>query len=105
MNPRPGVVRAGSAGGRQEGGEHAQGGGLARSVGADETGAAPGDLLPELVAGQIAWLQNAVMDAVGRAMGERREPAAVSREVMARLDAMEELLSAAVLGYAAKNTP
>lgn len=69
-----------------------------------ETGADRGDLMPELVAGQIAWLQNTVMRGIGRAMADGGEPNEVSRAVLVKLDAMEALLSDEILNYATKDT-
>ncbi|MET9562546.1 TetR/AcrR family transcriptional regulator [Streptomyces tauricus] len=68
----------------------------------EETGAAPGDPLPGLMAGQIGWLHQTVMSAVGREMVAGRDPAEVSREVLVLLDGMEDLLSEKVLNYAVR---
>lgn len=76
---------------------------LARTL-RSETAARDGDPLPELVAGQIAWVQNSVMRAIGRAMADGGEPDGVSRAVLVKLDAMGDLLSDAVLNYATKDT-
>ncbi|MFE9682965.1 TetR/AcrR family transcriptional regulator [Streptomyces sp. NPDC002701] len=67
-----------------------------------ETGAAPDDPTPGLMAGQIGWLHGTVMSAVGREMMAGRDPAEVSREVLALLDHMEDLLSEKVLNYAVR---
>ncbi|MCZ4124888.1 TetR/AcrR family transcriptional regulator [Streptomyces sp. H39-S7] len=69
-----------------------------------ETGADQDDLMPELVAGQIAWLQNTVMRSIGRAMAGDGEPNEVSRVVLVKLDVMEALLSDEILNYATKDT-
>ncbi|WP_053850777.1 TetR/AcrR family transcriptional regulator [Streptomyces sp. NRRL B-24085] len=69
----------------------------------EETGAAPGDPLPALIAGQINWLHHTVMGAIGREMVAGREPDEVSRETLVLLDRMEELLSDKVLNYAVRD--
>jgi AcrR family transcriptional regulator len=69
----------------------------------EETGAAPGDPLPALIAGQINWLHQAVMGSIGREMVAGRKPDEVSRETLALLDDMEELLSDKVLNYAVRD--
>ncbi|MFE7028969.1 TetR/AcrR family transcriptional regulator [Streptomyces sp. NPDC057621] len=67
-----------------------------------ETGAAPDDPMPGLMAGQIGWLHQTVMSTVGREMIAGRDPAEVSREVLTLLDGMEDLLSEKVLNYAVR---
>ncbi|MBW8821742.1 MAG: TetR/AcrR family transcriptional regulator, partial [Streptomyces sp.] len=69
----------------------------------EETGAAPGDPLPALIAGQINWLHQTVMGSIGREMVAGRKPDEVSRETLALLDDMEELLSDKVLNYAVRD--
>ncbi|MEU6031960.1 TetR/AcrR family transcriptional regulator [Streptomyces tauricus] len=68
----------------------------------EEMGAAPDDPMPGLMAGQIGWLHQTVMSAVGREMVAGRDPAEVSREVLVLLDGMEDLLSEKVLNYAVR---
>ncbi|GAA3146220.1 TetR/AcrR family transcriptional regulator [Streptomyces echinatus] len=68
----------------------------------EETGAADGDELPYLMAGQISWVHGAVMAVIGREMVKGRKPAEVSREVLALLDDIEDLLSEKVLNYAVR---
>ncbi|MFE2357936.1 TetR/AcrR family transcriptional regulator [Streptomyces parvulus] len=68
----------------------------------EETGAAPGDPLPGLMAGQINWLHGTVMMGIGQRMVAGGGPAEVSREMLLLLDEMEELLSARVLNYAVR---
>ncbi|MFZ3559858.1 MULTISPECIES: TetR/AcrR family transcriptional regulator [unclassified Streptomyces] len=68
----------------------------------EETGAAEGDGLPDLIAGQIGWIHQTVMAHIGRRMVEGGTPAEVSREMLDELDEMEELLSAKVLNYAVR---
>ncbi|GGX41866.1 TetR/AcrR family transcriptional regulator [Streptomyces fructofermentans] len=67
-----------------------------------ETGAAPDDPVPGLMAGQIGWIHQTVMSAVGRGMMAGRKPGEVSREVLVLLDGMEDLLSEKVLNYAVR---
>ncbi|MFC3575557.1 TetR/AcrR family transcriptional regulator [Streptomyces yaanensis] len=68
----------------------------------EETGAPADDPLPTLIAGQINWVHQTVMAAIGREMMAGRNPDEVSREVLVLLDDMEELLSEKVLNYAAR---
>ncbi|WP_269853186.1 TetR/AcrR family transcriptional regulator [Streptomyces sp. RPT161] len=70
----------------------------------EETGAAPDDPLPLLVGSQLAWLQRTLMEYIGAQMVAGRAPAEVSREALAVLDEMEDLLGERVLNYAVKNT-
>ncbi|MFG2604687.1 TetR/AcrR family transcriptional regulator [Streptomyces sp. NPDC048514] len=67
-----------------------------------ETGAADGDELPHLVAGQIGWAHSTVMAVIGREMVKGREPDEVSREVLVLLDDIENLLSERILNYAVR---
>jgi AcrR family transcriptional regulator len=68
----------------------------------EETGADPDDPTPGLMAGQIGWLHQTVMSEISREMMACRDPADVSREVLALLDGMEDLLSEKVLNYAVR---
>ena len=68
----------------------------------EETGAAPDDPLPTLIAGQVNWVHQTVMAVIGREMMAGRNPDEVSREVLLLLDEMEELLSEKVLKYAVR---
>ncbi|MES9520588.1 TetR/AcrR family transcriptional regulator [Streptomyces capoamus] len=68
----------------------------------EETGAAADDELPHLMAGQIGWIHGTVIGVIGREMVKGRDPRAVSREVLALLDDIEDLLSERVLGYAVR---
>ncbi|MGW1882961.1 TetR/AcrR family transcriptional regulator [Streptomyces sp. NPDC001970] len=70
----------------------------------EETGTAPDDPMPFLMAGQIDWVYETVMGAIGREMMAGRRPAEVSREVLGLIDEMEDLLSERVLGYAVRLT-
>lgn len=67
-----------------------------------ESGAAEGDQLPYLVAGQLSWLHSTLLDMIRREMIAGRDPAVVSREALELLDLMEELLGETVLNYARK---
>lgn len=68
----------------------------------EETAAAPDDPLPTLMAGQISWVQSTLMALIGRETVAGRKPAEVSREALALLDDMEDLLSEKVLNYAVR---
>ncbi|GGW47304.1 TetR/AcrR family transcriptional regulator [Streptomyces xantholiticus] len=68
-----------------------------------ETGAGEGDVLPDLVAGQLAWMHGTVMGWIGTEMVKRRKPAEVSRQALDLIDEMEELLSEKVLTYAVRD--
>lgn len=67
-----------------------------------ETGAADGDPLPGLMAGQINWVHQTLMTAIAHEMIAGRKADVVSREALALLDEMEDLLSETVLNYAVK---
>ncbi|MFK4068768.1 TetR/AcrR family transcriptional regulator [Streptomyces sp. NPDC029674] len=69
---------------------------------AEDTGAAEGDPMPGLIAGQLSWLHGTLMAWIGDEMSKRREPAEVSREALVLLDEMEELLGEKVLNYAVR---
>ncbi|MEU7427778.1 TetR/AcrR family transcriptional regulator [Streptomyces sp. NPDC040750] len=71
----------------------------------EETGAAEDDELPHLMTGQIGWVHSTVTAVIGREMVKGREPGEVSREVLALLDGIEDLLSERVLNYAVRATP
>ncbi|GAA4114526.1 TetR/AcrR family transcriptional regulator [Streptomyces hundungensis] len=68
----------------------------------EEVGAGPGEPLPALIAGQINWVHQTVMSAIGREMMAGRDPKAVSREVLVLIDEMEGLLGDKVLNYAVR---
>ncbi|MEV6048629.1 TetR/AcrR family transcriptional regulator [Streptomyces xanthochromogenes] len=68
----------------------------------EETGAGPAETLPALIAGQINWVHQTAMSAIGREMMAGRDPKAVSREVLVLIDEMEGLLGDKVLNYAAR---
>ncbi|MFD8226489.1 TetR/AcrR family transcriptional regulator [Streptomyces massasporeus] len=68
----------------------------------EETGATAGDPLPGLIAGQICWVHGTLFVAIGREMVKGRNPDEVSREMLAVLDDIEELLGEKVLNYAVR---
>ncbi|MFI9807512.1 TetR/AcrR family transcriptional regulator [Streptomyces sp. NPDC052301] len=68
----------------------------------EETGAEETDNLPHLMAGQLGWVHGTVMTVIAREMVKGRDPGEVSREVLALLDDIEDLLSERVLGYAVR---
>ncbi len=68
----------------------------------EETGATAGDPLPGLIAGQICWVHGTLFVAIGREMVTGRNPDEVSREMLAVLDDIEELLGDKVLNYAVR---
>ncbi|MEU6146067.1 TetR/AcrR family transcriptional regulator [Streptomyces sp. NPDC047081] len=68
----------------------------------EETDAAAGDPLPGLIAGQIGWVHQTVVATIGREMAAGRNPREVSREVLALLDDVEDLLGEKVLNYAVR---
>jgi AcrR family transcriptional regulator len=70
----------------------------------EETGAPDDDVTPHLMAGQINWLHETLMDYVRLGMTAGRPPAEVSREALGLLDDMEELLGRKVLNYAVRGT-
>ncbi|CAM5456959.1 TetR/AcrR family transcriptional regulator OS=Streptomyces alboniger OX=132473 GN=CP975_24585 PE=4 SV=1 [Streptomyces alboniger] len=71
---------------------------------ADETGAAAGDPLPGLIAGQLSWLHSTLLAWIGDEMAGRRDVAEVSREALVLLDEMEDLLGEKVLNYGTRPT-
>ncbi|WP_328423369.1 TetR/AcrR family transcriptional regulator [Streptomyces sp. NBC_00443] len=68
----------------------------------EETGADAADPMPGLIAGQIAWIHQAVFVRIGQEMTAGRNPGKVSREMLVLLDDIEELLSEKVLNYAVR---
>ncbi|MFF7978565.1 TetR/AcrR family transcriptional regulator [Streptomyces sp. NPDC007901] len=68
----------------------------------EDTGAAADDPMPHLIAGQLGWVHSTVMAVIGREMVKGRDPREVSREVLALLDDIEDLLSEKVLNYAVR---
>ncbi|MFF0428941.1 TetR/AcrR family transcriptional regulator [Streptomyces sp. NPDC004520] len=68
----------------------------------EEAGAGPEDPMPLLVGGQIAWIQSTVVEFVSERMTAGGRAGEVSREALALLDEIEELLSEEVLAYAVR---
>ncbi len=66
----------------------------------EETRAAADDPLPELIAGQLSWVNSALYDFIRREMVAGGHPAAVSRAALGVLDEMADLLGQKVLNYA-----
>ncbi|MFI1968840.1 TetR family transcriptional regulator [Streptomyces cinnamoneus] len=58
------------------------------------------DLLPELVASQLGWIQSHVVEFVQRELTAGRSAAETSRAVLVLLDEIEDLLSEKLLAYA-----
>jgi len=67
-----------------------------------ETGAAPADPTPGLMAGRIGRLHQTVMSAVGRGTMAGRGPVEVSRELLVLPGRMEDLLGDKALNYAVR---
>ncbi|WP_256069580.1 MULTISPECIES: TetR/AcrR family transcriptional regulator [unclassified Streptomyces] len=69
---------------------------------AAETGAAPGDPLPRLVASQLSWAQEQVFREIGERTRAGQPPAAIATAALALLDTVEGLLGERVLAYATR---
>jgi AcrR family transcriptional regulator len=67
---------------------------------AEEAGVDAKDPVPELIAGQLAGIQQAVFRGIGRAMVEGRRVDDAAEWALRQLDAVEALLSRAVMEYA-----
>ncbi|MFI1580224.1 TetR/AcrR family transcriptional regulator [Embleya sp. NPDC020630] len=76
---------------------------LARTL-AEEAGVAPTDPVPELIAGQLAGIQQAVFRGIGRRLADGVDPDETADRALEQLDAVETLLSAEVLGYAVRGS-
>ncbi|MEU9483718.1 TetR/AcrR family transcriptional regulator [Streptomyces decoyicus] len=70
----------------------------------EETGAAAGDPMPGLMAGQIGWVHQSLMGWIAKEMLAGRKPAEASRDALVLLDEMEGLLGEKVLNYAVRTT-
>ncbi|MFD0368995.1 TetR/AcrR family transcriptional regulator [Streptomyces sp. NPDC059071] len=68
----------------------------------EEAGAGPGDPMPLLVGGQIAWIQGTVVEFISGEMTAGRKATEVSREALDLLDEIEDLLGDKVLDYAVR---
>ncbi|AXB42234.1 TetR/AcrR family transcriptional regulator [Amycolatopsis albispora] len=69
---------------------------------AAETGAAEGDPVPRLVAGQLGWCHSVVFGEIGRRTVAGEDPALIAEAALSLLDAIEDLLGERVLTYAAR---
>lgn len=70
----------------------------------EETGAAPDDPMPLLVGGQITWIEGALVGYISQEMTAGRKAVEVSRDALAVLDEIEEMLGEKVLNYARRAT-
>ncbi|GAA2071167.1 TetR/AcrR family transcriptional regulator [Streptomyces albiaxialis] len=68
----------------------------------EETGAAPDDPTPELVAGQLVNISNVVFRSAVRGIAEGKPKDEVARESLAKLDVFETLTTDAFLNYATR---
>ncbi|MEU4579558.1 TetR family transcriptional regulator [Nonomuraea sp. NPDC023979] len=69
---------------------------------AEETGAAPGDPLPRVVAWQLGSFHAMVFAEIGRRTAGGEGPDAIAGAVLELLDATEDVLGERVLGYAVR---
>ncbi|MEV4225194.1 TetR/AcrR family transcriptional regulator [Nonomuraea sp. NPDC049725] len=69
---------------------------------AEETGAAPGDPLPRVVAWQLGSFHAMVFAEIGRRTAGGEGPDAIAGAVLELLDAIEAVLGERVLGYAVR---
>ncbi|MFB4290056.1 TetR/AcrR family transcriptional regulator [Nonomuraea sp. ATR24] len=69
---------------------------------AEETGAAPGDPLPRVVAWQLGSFHAMVFAEIGRRTAGGEGPDAIAGAVLELLDAIEDVLGERVLGYAVR---
>ncbi|MEU9833040.1 TetR/AcrR family transcriptional regulator [Streptosporangium sp. NPDC048047] len=72
---------------------------------AEETGAAPDDPLPGLVASQLGWVHEQVLREIGRRAAAGEDPGVTAEAALTLLDAIEGLLGEAVLTYAPGRPP
>ncbi|TQF02525.1 TetR/AcrR family transcriptional regulator [Kitasatospora acidiphila] len=70
---------------------------------AEETGAAPDDQTPRVVASQIGWFHSLVYSEIGRRIVAGEEPARIAEALLELLDVVEEMLGERVLGYATRS--
>ncbi|MFE6663762.1 TetR/AcrR family transcriptional regulator [Streptomyces sp. NPDC057697] len=66
----------------------------------EETGAPANDPLPDLVGGQLAWIEGALVGRISQEMLAGGKAVEVSRDALVLLDEIEELLGEKVLNYA-----
>ncbi|MEK2472432.1 TetR/AcrR family transcriptional regulator [Streptomyces noursei] len=69
---------------------------------AEETGAAPDDQTPRVVAGQIGWFHSLVYGEIGRRIVAGETPDTIAEALLELLDVVEEMLSPTALGYATR---
>ncbi|MFD0446949.1 TetR/AcrR family transcriptional regulator [Streptomyces indonesiensis] len=69
---------------------------------AEETGAAPEDPLPRVVAAKISGYHSLIFGEIGRRVTAGERPDAIAKAVTELLDATEEMLGAPMLGYAVR---
>lgn len=68
----------------------------------EEVAADADDPLPVLVGGQLVWVQGTVITYIGRELMAGRKAVEVSRDALAMLEEIEDLLSEKVLNYAVR---
>ncbi|MER7985233.1 helix-turn-helix domain-containing protein [Streptomyces noursei] len=66
----------------------------------EETGAAPGDQTPRVVASQIGWFHSLVYGEIGRRIVAGEQPATIAAALLELLDVVEETLGERTLSYA-----
>ncbi|WP_411122667.1 TetR/AcrR family transcriptional regulator [Streptomyces sp. x-19] len=66
----------------------------------EETGAAPGDQTPRVVASQIGWFHSLVYGEIGRRIVAGEKPATIAAALLELLDVVEETLGELALDYA-----
>jgi AcrR family transcriptional regulator len=69
---------------------------------AEESGAEPDDPMPEMVAGQLAGIQQAVIRCISSGIGAGEDPATVAAAALRRVAAAEKLLSPQALDFATR---
>ncbi|MFI9048423.1 TetR/AcrR family transcriptional regulator [Streptomyces sp. NPDC053427] len=70
---------------------------------AEETGAAPEDQTPRVVASQIGWFHSLVYGEIGRRIAAGEEPDVIAGAVLDLLDLVESMLGERALSYAPRN--
>ncbi|AKA01756.1 TetR family transcriptional regulator [Streptomyces noursei ZPM] len=66
----------------------------------EETGAAPGDQTPRVVASQIGWFHSLVYGEIGRRIVAGEKPATIAAALLELLDVVEDTLGERALNYA-----
>lgn len=69
---------------------------------AEESGAAPDDQTPRLVASQIGWFHSLVYSEIGRRIVAGEKPDTIAEAMLDLLDLVEEMLSERALSYATR---